>query len=1147
MSTNSACLQMLSSFVGRRCIDIPDGRPICAYRGTAEEFRSIGETVRSRCTGATRATRLPIGASALFCLYAAEWWRRNHEGGAWRWEEILTSSGLDHLPLLELYEVVQQGLKYWKRPLLLNNASRMFLVTLACEGGLPLNLLRRDFGRLGAYFRGLLEQFELYRDAGFAPERLARIAGDRLPRTLRQEVVFQISGQLVDVIWQRRSAVKGAADPLRALDESDASWREALPLSLDDAIAEELLKRLVADASQVVRHASARLKVGREVVKAAGGWRLRMSIELPGWVSKAWLQARATGLDVELGGRFELYATVAGGASSLLSLATARAQDGQDGYLLERPRRDPFRAHDEIAAAAVGVQLCAGTELLLVLDTESSEGLSELPWVFADRRGDALQYSFVGEGTLRTRYDQVLLAVPLSTEVESLPGGDVQPMGELKALERRLVQVRGGAVALDGNERCEVHTGAESDDIPQYGFFGNSAGYRGEGGVATYRGWPRLVRKIGDATPIAIPLPSLQLRRTGSRDWEAGNADRLGLLDVRHVEDGALRFRSRIAVLPPRFSVHFRTHAGGRAGDLLLSGTADAEISWPPIDGARIALSVAEGDEDARISCRVEGEPPAEVRIALGWDGAEPVWVPLPFPCSGGRFVWVHGNALPNFAVIALDELGLVRATAISPMLNDRFSVRGSLRAHDMPHELAKKVWIEAPLRRTDEGRFDLSLGVLREPLRQMLTATRDPEAEMRLTIDGATVGRQVLTVRRFAFGFSLDASSEVVWLDAGTRDVQDDKMVRELVVEARPLWRPSSDPVVLESIRSEEAELNGWHLSLDDEEPGPWLLSGWQGDLCKVQPRLVESDDGASVDYADDATLCLTDMVQIGNRPRRLKALEAKLDMLAASPGDPDWEALLDYLHHYHGFPPSTIDVVNTLTKCPRTAAMALMMSDETHFDAIWEALEELPFAWWTVPIDDWMVAARRLHGHYREQLSMLGEDAEDASIRAFGTFFARSTENAEFMQVLGEAIPADVFERNAPMLGLAGTPEGVVIFGGQRDAAHQDLIRARSEEHWPQGSRVLGWLEDHEAIVPGSLAGLWHTPPQGTGFRSAVLNAPVVAAVAAVLGIRHDATLIFELKSLRAFDPRWFDEAYRATLVLALGTHWMHKDSFR
>lgn len=118
MSTNSACLQILSSFVGRRCIDIPDGRPICAYRGTAEEFRSIGEAVRSRCTGATRATRLPIGASALFCLYAAEWWRRNHEGGPWRWEEILTSSGLDHLPLLELYEVVQHGLKYWKRPLL---------------------------------------------------------------------------------------------------------------------------------------------------------------------------------------------------------------------------------------------------------------------------------------------------------------------------------------------------------------------------------------------------------------------------------------------------------------------------------------------------------------------------------------------------------------------------------------------------------------------------------------------------------------------------------------------------------------------------------------------------------------------------------------------------------------------------------------------------------------------------------------------------------------------------------------------------------------------------------------------------------------------------------------------------------------------
>lgn len=78
-------------FVRARGIRRPDSRPLCAYRTTGEEFRRLGSLMRE----STADGEIRTGFDALFCLYAAEWWRRHHEGGPWKWEGVLASVGLD--------------------------------------------------------------------------------------------------------------------------------------------------------------------------------------------------------------------------------------------------------------------------------------------------------------------------------------------------------------------------------------------------------------------------------------------------------------------------------------------------------------------------------------------------------------------------------------------------------------------------------------------------------------------------------------------------------------------------------------------------------------------------------------------------------------------------------------------------------------------------------------------------------------------------------------------------------------------------------------------------------------------------------------------------------------------------------------------
>lgn len=1137
------CLTLLTQFVRVRASQSPDGRPLCAYRCTSDEFQTIGEFVRRHCEGHTRWKDLPPSAGPLFCLYAAEWWRRNHVGGAWRWEDILRSAGLEALPLQELYSVVQLGLKYWKRPLLLNNGSRMFLVTLACEGGLPLQLLTNDFGSLRSYFRELLEQFEQYRGAGFAPERLAEMASFRLPRTLRQPVVFQISGALVDAVWTRRRIVKDASDPLGALDAKDPLWRDDLPLSLDDEVAQALLRNLVNDASQVVRHASARLRIVRELVKSQDGYRLRASLDLPGWVSEVGLRARMRGDVPELGNRFELFVTLPTGGSNLLALATRREQGGQAGFLVERPRRETFRAHDGDAAGAVGVEIRSGTDVVAALEVDGTSTLTELPWVFADRRGDGLRYRLVGTGSLRTRYPAVLIAVPSSSDAQPMEEGEVREAGALRGHERRIFLARGSVSVLDGDERCEIGAGAETDDIPEYKLTGETISYRVEEGITAYRGWPYLLRHSGGDPTAQIALPDLEVRRVGEREWSPFSPGQWGMFDLRLVEDGALRFRARTAVLPAGFSVSFRTHAGGQRGEVLLSGAESATVNWAPIEGVRIEVSMGEEDGGVRLSCHAVGQPPADVRIVLSWDGGSPIGLSLPFPCSGGRFIRAGGKPLVNYAEVALDEIGTVRATAISPHASERFSVRGQLRAYDISEALARNVWVEAPLRSAGEGRFELSLGVLREPLRQMLACTKDLGAEIRLTIDGVTVGQQVLAVRRFAFRFLRSDIAGEIWVDTeGRRGIEGDEP-GDLVVDVRPLWRPSDEPVMLQPIRSEGMALGGWLLPPTIHEQGPWLVSGWQDDLCKVQPQVAEMGSLPSVELVDSPDVPLTEIVRIRDRSTRHSLLESKLRALAEAPDHTDWETVYTYLRNYRGFPPSTLDLVEVLADTPCSAALTLMRAGESDFDSIWETLEDLPFAWWGVTLDDWVSAARSLYERYLQQFAVLEEGAEPMAYSAFEVFFRRSAEMADFMKVVSEAIHAGAFGRAAPQLGMAGTPQGRQILFGQREQARQELVRSRADEQWPQAHGVMEWKENATDISEVHRS-LWLQPPKGTGFRSPVLNAPVVAALCSVLGDRPDQKLLFELKTLRAFDTRWFDEAYRATLAVATGSSWMHRD---
>ncbi len=314
--------------------NLAERRPLYAYRCTDNEWHGARDVLENAFRSGRLMGTYDNSLGAVFCLYASEWWRRNHAGGAWAWYRIFDAFGAPTPAVTSIHTAVERGLFWWRRNVLTSATGRQFLVTLACEGGLPLQLLRREGNKLRRYFRAVFEEFGLHRDRGAVPLDLASRAAAYLPHSLQRPEVFALGGDLVDAIWSLRGDLPARDCPLDDLDAKRPGWRDTLPLRLDDAVALDLLRGLVADAIEVSQRRRSALRVETTIERVGEEWLLRRRVRCPSQLDSAGLErilGRETGT---LPTRFTLFVQVRGGRTLLLAHCTRRAGVTADSYYL---------------------------------------------------------------------------------------------------------------------------------------------------------------------------------------------------------------------------------------------------------------------------------------------------------------------------------------------------------------------------------------------------------------------------------------------------------------------------------------------------------------------------------------------------------------------------------------------------------------------------------------------------------------------------------------------------------------------------------------------------------------------------------------------------------------------------------------------
>jgi len=1109
-----------STFIGKRDLSSPDGRPLYAYRTTETEFEDLEKLL---VTWLGKFQELaPLGdfmskvqkLASLFVLYASEWWRRRYNGAAWTWEPILTSLGADFTgwSTSQRGECVRQGIEDWRLPLR-NSGALRYLGTIALQGGLPMRLLAEAKGGLGRLLHAVLRETSKTSFHTVAElETWVRNLDHYLPRTYRQAGIHVLLAQVVQAVLEIRLEAKltQSTGAIEFLDKYMPTWHMRFPLPIENADAQGLIEQLFHDAAAVkTKSYSGLFCVERSIeLDKDQNWVLRSTVDLPDKISATEL-SRILGSS-ELPRQLQLSITAGTHEASL----EIRRIVGQEHFRVERR---PWTVVQKSAAEEHLLRFSVLDGRTWSIPAPHGGALhGDLPWTF-EGQGEHLRLLREGSGSVRA--NEVLVALPhgwtaagptiLRTEAGSMPA------------QQRQVQRIHGELSVGGPENlsCRIKLGSADATVESYCWKGSRLWEGFNAADIAFAGPPQL-QVFDEAGLVRLVAAPTAWRSLGSRTY--AHCMPLGPVEARYPASGEVKFRSRLVVLPSKAIMTVEVIDSDQGRFLFQDwGISHADlVAAPEVQmrmekhGSLVTLHFA-----MRRSC----SPPEYLDLELRWPSTpNPLLFRLPFPARGARIHDRFGKELGFDSVISLGALTGVRIRAWNGAESQASKM--ALEFHLAGTPYISRIVVRAS---GTSLHTEIRLQDYAEKIKQLLAASDRPEASVTVSFLLASHALARLQVTRYPY--RLTREEFAVLLDRQALGSISLDELSQVEVKAMRLDAPSQDADSLIPRLSQGVVTGVWEFSPATREPGPWLIypsTSSSLDFCPYLWHTGAPQQGATLRSA-------LSMPEGAEQTAELDKVICSLTHDFQSTGWADIEQLVGQIGHL-SLP--TLSIWRRFARSPAAMASLALRLNSIPASFIDRFAIEFPFAWEVVPFVAWqnaIVQVKLQCESWYETLhqSILKSHLDSRILHLTSRSPAlRNPLGCARANALNETIAEARLFRSLGQKWIANR-----LFD-EPECPLQQLLRSSASDdinvqEWPMR------LNDYvlNARMNNSLSYFMHSGD--FAHRDGVINIPLLIATQTVLGQTSDwftkPGMVRDLRDYLAFNPDWFDEAYSWTIA--------------
>ncbi|WP_431299191.1 STY4851/ECs_5259 family protein [Tabrizicola sp. BL-A-41-H6] len=1100
-------------------IDAVSGRPLHTYRLSSSSFAALQEMLQSRLPRAPK----PLAHAMCFVIWAAEKFRRDFQGGSVSWSFLFEALKLPEDQAIGR-ELVAHGLAQFRRPApRQTDAGTIYLKTLVAEGGLPEHLLT-EAGRYRLLISALMQDIETL-GAG-APTSSLRILAERRAQVLSAGfrtdefhcLLADFANQLINL---KGLCPKDLPTVAREawLDAQRPGWRAALPLRIESAAAQSLLRDALKSDYQRTR----REIVERSLVSVgAGKWKAQLSIsghaELPKWL----LGPIPQGLR-----RFRLRPDLAMSEACPSLMLAAEIDDGTPDLWTVRRESGPRTAQFDFPLDRVAVfQMVADGRVIGSFTPPSGDGLSseQMPTFWSMESADGLgrpqRLRRIGSTSVRTRAQQVWLLLGPGTSPKADASLSVEPAGTVGVDLLYMVSGSGYIFGSDGGWRFRVTTAADDDHVDRLICHGAVAeGIRDTQGGPVWRGCPAFMVEPAQGSVRAASPAEFLWRSAGQRTWRNGlpATNSLGMVQVGWKgTEGAVQAVEALRLVPQTLRLRttslpdggVRVQVAGLTPGSLMSVEHGALVEVAP-DGSQTIDVPTRQTETARLAI-LFFDPSSGQRLDAT----------MSRPSDRGWIVAPGDRLLAKEEAVSLDELRGWRIT-LPQGRNGQLQLRLIDTNSKVSHQkvlinLSSEVAITAFL-----------------PLIRGLLAIGGPDSHIRLRLIVGQYESPRLVLRRFKRSVQWDGENLVtaetdqprrpssVALDEGVNSAVE----QSVAIDPHPVMNVRcvnlSCPELLVDSHGITATTN-IHAMLS-ADPGPWLVLPHDagGTMRPARPIQTEASEASLARFGRPFIEAGSALTRLSRVPAFASALRSMT--LPTAVGDAAlFECLLDAVGDASDL--AVLDQTLALAQTPEAAVLLVLRATPDRLgDRL--ALEDFsPFSWCTTPVSAWAIAIRSETARLSNMLLTMGLTDKESLTYADQQVSARLREVLlRRMDLAGQVILAAVqtglFPKHAALFGRI--PPGInAPAPSLLRLAREAVMRQEGEDQLFPELEALSVPIGFDALNP-AMRGLIHTPlivaEYATGIRTGLPSADVAIA------ILH----------FRTYDPAYFDAAVPAAIA--------------